>query len=157
MSVFLSLLLATAAASQPSPSERAAIFQVAGFVQRGTEWRTRDCEGLEGASYSPGTIDIYKDLNGDGSPEAVVSESSAICYGNTGTRFWLLSKQANGSWKLMASDTGIPEFLAAKGLGGWPDILIGGPGFCFPVRQWDGRQYRLNRFEYEGKRCRPAL
>ena len=31
---------------------------------------------------------------------------------------------------------------------------MGGPGFCFPVWRWNGKAYALNRFEYEGKRCK---
>jgi hypothetical protein len=46
------------------------------------------------------------------------------------------------------------SFLTTKGVGGWPDIEIGGPGFCFPVERWNGKQYVLHRYEYEGKRCR---
>ena len=72
----------------------------------------------------------------------------------TGTHFWLVSKQANGSWKLMHDETAMPNFLATKGVGGWPDIEMGGPGFCFPVWRWNGKAYALNRFEYEGKRCK---
>ncbi len=130
------------------------MFKAAGFVQRGGAWRTRDCEGMEGASYTPGSVELYKDLNGDGRAEAVISEGSGICYGNTGTHFWLLSKQPTGSWKVMLSNLGIAEPLGIKGAGGWPDISIGGPGFCFPVYRWSGKAYVLNRFEYEGKRCR---
>jgi len=73
----------------------------------------------------------------------------------TGTHFWLLSKQASGAWKLVFSETAMPDFLASKGAGGWPDIQLGGPGFCFPVWRWNGRDYALNRFEYEGKSCKP--
>jgi hypothetical protein len=110
--------------------------------------------GLEGASYSPGAIEAYKDLNSDGRPEAVVTEGSAICYGNTGTHFWLLSKQANGSWKRIVDETAMPEFTSTKGAGGWPDISLGGPGFCFPVLRWNGRAYINHRFEYAGKPCK---
>ena len=49
----------------------------------------------------------------------------------------------------------MPEFLKVKGVGGWPDVSLGGPGFCFPVYRWSGRAYTINRFEYEGKRCKP--
>ena len=49
----------------------------------------------------------------------------------------------------------MPEFLATKGVGGWPDLSLGGPGFCFAVMRWNGRAYVFNRNEYEGKRCRP--
>ncbi len=152
MAVFLFALLAAAAA--PGPAEQAAIFKAAGFARRGGAWKSGNCDGMESASYSPGSIDTYRDLNGDGRAEAVVNEGSAACYGNTGVHFWLMSKQANGSWKLMMSATGMPEFLGVKGVGAWPDIELGGPGFCFPVYRWNGRAYAINRFEYEGKRCK---
>ena len=139
----------------PLPAERAAIFQAAGFAKRGAQWKTGNCDGMESASYGPGAIEAYKDLNGDGRPEAVLTEGGAICYGNTGTHFWLLSKQANGTWKPMVSQLGMPEFLTKRGEDGWPDIRVGGPGFCFAVLRWNSREYRLNRFEYEGKPCKP--
>jgi hypothetical protein len=104
-------------------------------------------------SYAPGAIEQVKDLNGDGRPDAVVTESGGICYGNTGTAFWIVSQQANGSWKSMFNNVGIAEFLSTRGVGGWPDISIGGPGFCFPVMRWNGSAYVLNRRAYEGKPC----
>jgi len=85
----------------------------------------------------------------------VVTDDGTYCYGLTGMAFTLLSKQANGSWRVMTGSTGIAEFLKTRGVGGWPDILVGGPGFCFPVERWNGKEYTLHRFEYEGKRCKP--
>lgn len=149
------IILLAALAAQPSPADRTAIFRAAGFIPRDSEWRTKDCEGMEGASYSPGKIDEYRDLNGDGRLEAVVSESSAICYGMAGTHFWLLSQQPDGGWKLMFHDTGMPEFLATRGKDDWPDISVGGPGFCFPVVRWNGESYDHQRFEYDGRACTP--
>ena len=49
----------------------------------------------------------------------------------------------------------IPEFLETTGKDGWPDISVGGPGFCFPVERWNGSEYVLHRHEYEGKACKP--
>ncbi|MEO8175347.1 MAG: hypothetical protein ABI626_01650 [Sphingomicrobium sp.] len=151
MTAFLLAMLAAAAA--PAPAEQAAIFNAAGFTRHGSAWKSGNCDGMESESYEPGKIDTYRDLNGDGRPDAVVTEGGAICYGNTGTHFWLLSKAAGGSWTVMMSDTGVPGFLAVKGAGGWPDVELGGPGFCFPVYRWNGRAYAVNRSQYEGKRC----
>jgi len=139
----------------PPPAEQAAIFAAAGFKKHGTAWKSGNCEGSESESYSPGSIDSVRDLNGDGRPEAVVIESGAICYGMTGMHFWLLSKQADGSWNQMVDETAMPDFLKTTGAGGWPDIQLGGPGFCFPVLRWNGKAYVNHRNEYEGKPCRP--
>lgn len=134
-------------------AERAAIFTAAGFKRRGNQWRACDDDGT--ASYTPGAIETVRDLNGDSRPEAVVTESTTYCYGNTETGYTLVSKQADGRWKMITNGTGIPEFLKTKGVGNWPDIEVGGPGFCFPVERWNGKQYILNRYQYDGKRCRP--
>ena len=148
------LLLAAALAATAPPAEQPAIFKAAGFTRRGGAWKSGNCDGMESESYSPGNIETYRDINGDGRPDGVVTEGGAICFGMTGTHFWLVSKQANGGWKLMHDETAMPDFLATKGVDGWPDIEMGGPGFCFPVWRWNGKAYALNRFEYEGKRCK---
>ncbi|MBB5686243.1 hypothetical protein [Sphingobium boeckii] len=147
--------VAVPAPSAPALSaiDQVALFKAAGFIKRGKQWRS-DCDDPGTLSYGPGQIETVKDLNGDGRPEAVVIESGTYCYGNTGSGFWLLSKQADASWKLMTQYTGLAEFLKTRGVGGWPDILIGGPGFCFPVVRWNGREYVPNRKEYQGKPCR---
>jgi hypothetical protein len=53
----------------------------------------------------------------------------------------------------MNANQGIASFLKAKGVGGWPDIEVGGPGFCFPVLRWNGSAYKFNRHQM---RARPA-
>tara|TARA_R110002073_G_scaffold294100_2_gene459815 strand:+ start:2230 stop:2580 length:351 start_codon:yes stop_codon:yes gene_type:complete len=101
-----------------------------------------------------GGVQEVRDVNSDGRPEAIITEGGTFCYGNTAAGYRLVSKQANGSWKLITQDTGIPILLSTKGAGGWPDIEIGGPGFCFPVVRWNGKEYVLHRRQYEGKPCR---
>ena len=149
----LSLLMAAAAAGGPSlpAADRAAAFRAAGAKLRARTWML--CP--ENPQSEGARIETLRDLNGDGRPEAVLMEDGSYCYGFTGVGFALVSKQANGSWKLMRSGTGIPEFLKTKGTGGWPDMAIGGPGFCFPVERWDGRDYVRVRYEYQGRRCKP--
>ena len=153
--VLICLACATPAFAQAtlSAADQAAAFTAAGFTRIDGQWRA--CEDPGTASYSAGTIDQVTDLNGDGQPEAIISESSSFCYGMQGAGYMLVSKQAGGGWKLITSGSGIPSPLATKGAGGWPDLQIGGPGFCFAVERWNGSEYTLNRHEYEGKACRP--
>lgn len=156
--IFLGLglaLLAQAAMAETtlSAAERAAAFRAAGFHLVKGAWHKCDDPGE--ASYSPGSIEQAGDFNGDGRPDAVITESSSYCFGNTGTAFALVSRQPDGSWRLLAEDTGVLTFLKTKGAAGWPDIEVGGPGFCFPVQRWNGKAYALQRHEYEGKPCRP--
>lgn len=148
------LILLAAAAVSLSPADEAAAFTAAGFTRKGTIWRTDCDEDSSAAGYTPGTIEEVRDLNADGLPEAVITEGGLFCYGNTGTGFMLVSKQGDGRWVLLHQSQGIPTFLDTKA-GGWPELEIGGPGFCFPVLRWNGKEYAQARFQYEGKACRP--
>jgi hypothetical protein len=145
---------AVAATTTLSAADEAVAFKAAGFTRRGKTWRS-DCDDPGTATYSPGRIEQVADRNGDGLPDIVISEGGTYCYGNTSQAFWLVAKQADGRWTLLTRSTGIPQFLKTQGTHGWPDISVGGPGFCFPVQRWNGREYKLQRWEYEGKACKP--
>lgn len=145
----------TQAADSLSAREQAAAFKAAGFAQRDGQWRS-ECDDPGTPSYTPGNIESVADLNGDGQPEAVITEGGTYCYGMAGTAFVLVSRQANGRWVRMSSGVGMPMVLNTRGKNNWPDVQVGGPGFCFPVLRWDGREYKRHRFEYEGKRCQPS-
>ena len=145
-------LQAGARAEPPTGTDSAAIYKAAGAVQRGGRWLLcAEDPQTQGAS-----IDEFRDLNGDGRPEAVVSEGGTFCNGHAGIGFVLLSQGADGGWTRMTGGPGIPEFLKTTGKDGWPDVSIGGPGFCFPVERWNGSEYALHRHEYEGKACKPG-
>lgn len=148
------LLLAAIFASAVPAAEEAAIFKAAGFTHAGGKWHT-DCDQPDSGSYGPSQIDTYRDLNGDGRPEALVTEGGSYCYGSTEAGFFLLTKQANGRWAKVFQSPGIAEFLPTRGVAAMPDIEVGGPGFCFGVVRWNGKAYLHNRYQYEGKPCRP--
>ena len=160
-SLVLLAAAATAIAAEPNAQEDIALtakqtsdaFAAAGFRKQKDGWHACDDPGT--ASYTPGAIEQIADLNGDGLPEAVISEGSGYCFGAAGQGYYLVSAQKDGSWKLMDFGEGMPRFLSTKGTDGWPDLEVGGPGFCFAVLRWDGQQYVQNRYQYEGKACLP--
>lgn len=133
-----------------SPSEEE-IFEAAGFAFSEGSWRK--CGDPGTVSYEPGMIRDSGDFNGDGSPDAVVIETGTYCFGMTGSRYTLVSRSPDGNWRIMDERIGIPRFLESRGEQGWPDIEVGGPGFCFPVLRWDGKSYLVDRNEYEGRAC----
>jgi hypothetical protein len=134
-----------------SAQDQTAAFNAAGAAQTKGMWTMcADDPNTTGAR-----IESASDVNGDGLPDAVIAEDGTFCYGMAGMGYAIVSKQASGEWRLMSQGAGIPSFLAARGAQGWPDLQIGGPGFCFPVERWDGTAYALHRHEYEGKACAP--
>lgn len=138
------------AQTKVAPADEARAFKAAGYKLAGKQWRACDDPS---PAYTPGAVEAVRDLNGDGLPEALFTEGSAYCYGNAGAGYSLVSKQADGNWKRVTDGAGVLTFLSTKGTGGWPDIEIGGPGFCFPVQRWNGQEYVLQRYQYEGKTC----
>jgi hypothetical protein len=138
-----------------SPADEAAAFRAAGFKHVGRQWRA--CGDPGSASYTPGAIETLRDIDGDGRPDAVITEGSVACFGQAETGYALVSKQADGRWKLIDQRPGVATLLPRRaGTTGWPDIEVGGPGFCFPVLRWNGSAYAIQRHQYEGKPCRPG-
>lgn len=124
-----------------NPADREAAFRAAGFpAVRGKHLA---CDKSQEA-----TIDI-RDLNGDGRPDAVVSDFGTECYGSTEQGFVIVTKEANGTWRKFFGNQGVPTFLTTRGAGGWPDIENGGPGFCHPIQRWNGADYVNIRWKAE--------
>lgn len=132
----LVLIAAGAVASEPSPADRAAIFEAAGFKPAGAQW-IRCEEDPPTAGHMPGSIEL-QDLNGDGQAEAWVRESSAFCYGATAEYVVLLRRDA-AKWRVLFESTGVALPLDTR-RGRWPDIEVGGPSASV-VYRWDGKGY----------------
>ena len=124
-------------------ADRTAAMRAAGFVSKGGRWLGG--EGNCEAAIEPADI---RDLNGDGRQEIIITETGTFCYGNTGQGFYVM-EQTGGGWRTLFQSQGVPEFLPTKGAGGWPDIVLGGPGFCFPVVRFNGKAYANHRQKEE--------
>jgi hypothetical protein len=140
-------------AAKLTPAQTDAIMRAAGFAKAGRQWK--GCDGSSTASIDDAALDggAIRDLNGDGRPEVIVMDEGIACYGNTGVHFTIVTPTPTG-WKSWHDEVGIPKFLTTKGVGGWADIEVGGPGFCFPVQRWNGKDYTVIRNQYDGKPCR---
>lgn len=150
----LASLLLAAAMPALSAKDEAAAFKAAGFTQRNGIWRT-DCDRVsDAAGYVPVSVERIADFNRDGRPEAIITEGSLFCYGNTATGFRLVSKRPGGRWLLLHRSHGIPRILGSRA-NGWPEIEVGGAGFCFSVLRWNRGKFAIHRHQYEGKPCRP--
>ena len=130
--------LGSAKAADLSAADKAAIFKAAGFKAQGKNFVR--CAEDTSASRLPGSIEM-QDLNADGRNEAIVSESSLFCYGNTEQAFVILTQDAKGAWTVLLDEVGVPTPLEDKH-NGWRNIEVGGPGMGpFPVFRFDGKKY----------------
>lgn len=136
------LAAAIASAADLTAAEKAAIFKAAGFKSHGGGY-TR-CAEDTAPSHVPGAIEL-QDLNADGKNEALVSETSTYCYGNTEQAFVLLTQDAKGTWTIVLDQVGIATPLDTKHKG-WRDVEVGGPGDGpFPVYQYNGTKYAMKK------------
>ena len=127
------LTLAAPAVAPVTPAERMTAAKAAGFRVQGNRI-INECD----RPVQRLTVE-RRDLNRDGTPEMIVTDSS-ICYGQAGEMFSVLRKSGAG-WAPVLSAQGVMNVLRTD-RSGWPDIEIGGPGFAkVPVARWAGTMY----------------
>jgi hypothetical protein len=89
-----------------------------------------------------------EDLNADQYPEVFVSLGSSCMFGFAGTGVSLFIKDKAGRWQPHDLGAGMYSVQETRHLG-YADLMIGGPGFCHPVLQWDGSTYVFDHKEAE--------
>ena len=82
------------------------------------------------------------DMNKDGKEELFILYGNAFTSGNTGSSVFLLIKNLHGRFQNNLGFPGIPQILPETNKG-YHDLLIGGPGFEFPVWRWNGKEYTI--------------
>ncbi len=99
---------------------------------------------FKGEEDAPFHVDVtITDLNDDGVEEILFHWGNSFWSGFTGTSCTLLVKNPKtGNYETNLGFPGIAEILKSK-TNGYRDLLIGGPGFEFPLYKWDGKKYEL--------------
>lgn len=95
--------------------------------------------------YPFGAFVFPTDMNKDGKEEIFVFYGNGYTSGNTGSSIVVFIKNAAGAYMPHLGFPGTsPDILTTTNLG-YPDLLIGGPGFEFPVLRWNGKTYNNHR------------
>ncbi len=97
---------------------------------------------LDGSCGQPAGANVeFRDMNGDGKLEVLVIFGNSCTSGHTGSTALLFIRDQAGN---LRAHLGFPassvEPLPEKNQG-YPDLLAGGPGFCFGVWRWNGSTY----------------
>lgn len=130
-------LLFAAGKGDLSAAERGQIFGATGLVVApdGKSLVDGICGQPAGASVE------FRDMNADGRQEVLVIFGNSCTSGHTGSAALLFIRDPAGNLK---SHLGFPAASAdplPERSEGYPDLLIGGPGFCFGVWRWNGASY----------------
>lgn len=124
------LLSSTAAFSLTQPEIKAAVATVAKSSQEYSE-----CLRIGGGKLEQATES--KDINGDGIDEIILTETgttgASICFGMVGQQMSLLVSDGAGGWRTALSVPAAGLDFLKRADNAWPDVEIGGPGFCFPI------------------------
>lgn len=95
--------------------------------------------------YPFGATVLPVDMNKDGKEEIFVHFGNSYTSGNTGASIALFIKNSSGVYQNHLGFPGtIPDALVTINQG-YPDLLIGGPGFEYPVLRWNGKTYAHHR------------
>ena len=152
-------------AGRPSPQDRAAIMRAAGFTDpQGDDRWTYGPDGCDGVW---ATIDQYRDINGDGRPDAVVGSDGDACFGMNQRKVILLTRSAAG-WDVVTDFQMrfvVYGFFPRPGIA-WPDIeMFDGmsgeqkpdgnivAGGCEHFLRWNGREYVAGGTSQNGRIC----
>lgn len=135
-------LLAAPALAVPglTAADSAAAYAAAGYTM--VNGKLAGCEGEQpGRPASRYAVDIV-DLNVDGRPEAIITETNAACYGVNGSSFTVVSKDVGGRWRRIGGSVGTATRLPARHLG-WADLRVSVAGATKPVAlRWNGLGYQ---------------
>jgi hypothetical protein len=129
-----------------SAEDRAEIHALLGVTLVESPEGTLQVEGVECSQ--PTEVEVtLRDLDGDGREEVFVALSNFCLYGNTGTATSVFIRDGEGTFRRHLGFPGFVDVLEDDIHLGFPDLLIGGPGFCFPVWRWNGEAYDFHRQE----------
>lgn len=127
-----------------SIAEKNSLFLQTGFVLSKDQKQFASSE--EGAADYPFDAYLYNtDMSADGKEEIFIVFGNSYTSGNMGSNAVLYIKDANGKYTAnLGFPSSTPSMLPTKSKG-YADLVIGGPGFEFPVWRWNGKTYNFFR------------
>lgn len=130
-------------ASKLSAAEKNAIYTQLGFLLSAD--KKQFILDKESADFPFDVLVYPTDLNKDGKEEVFVQYGNAYTSGQSGSSIVLFIQDKTGNYKQHLGFPGLtPEVLTTTNQG-YPDLIIGGPGFAYPVWRWNGNAYNLHR------------
>lgn len=103
--------------------------------------------------YPFAAIVMPTDMNKDSKEEVFIVYGNGYTSGNAGSSVVLFIKNASGVYEMNLGFPGMTPDALTTISKGYPDLVVGGPGFDFPVLRWNGKIYdshkSISDSEYE--------
>ena len=91
--------------------------------------------------YPFGVSVMPTDMNKDGKEEIFITYGNSYTSGNAGSSVVLFIKNSSAVYEMNLGFPGMTPDVLTTISKGYPDLLVGGPGFEFPVLRWNGKLY----------------
>ncbi|MEO8109748.1 MAG: hypothetical protein ABI594_06955 [Ginsengibacter sp.] len=126
--------------SKLTDADKNQIADMTGFVlvPQKDEPFAQDKESLD---YPFAAVVTVTDMNKDGIEEVFIQFGNSYTSGAAGANIVLYIKNKQGKYDVNLGFPGVEPQQLKTGFGGYPDLLIGGPGMEGPVWRWNGKEY----------------
>jgi hypothetical protein len=114
------------------------ILAALGFIEETTAEGTRLVDAYCGAVDPRAEL---VDLDEDGRFEVFVLWGNTCTSGHTGSSIMLFAKNAGGNYDTHLGFPAAAYTIHPRAGSAFPDLELGGPGFCAPVWRWTGATY----------------
>jgi len=115
-----------------------------GFILSGNE-REPFAHDKDSKEYPFAAMVSPTDLNGDGKEEIFIIYGNSFTSGHAGSSVSVFISNSTGNYTQNLGFPGTSPDVLQTFNQGYPDLLIGGPGFEYPVWRWNGKEYALSR------------
>lgn len=124
-------------------AEKESIFKQTGFLLSAD--KKQFIGDKDGADFPFSAFVYPTDLNKDGKEEIFILFGNTYTSGNTGSSIVAFTKNATNQYIMQLGFPGTLPDVITTSASGYPDLIIGGPGFEYPVWKWKAGKYEFSR------------
>lgn len=129
--------------SKLTNNEKENIFKQSGFLLSAD--KKQFIADKDGADYPFDAFIYPTDLNKDGKEEVFILFGNTYTSGNTGSSIMVFIKNSNNQYSMQLGFPGTLPDVVTNASATYPDLVIGGPAFDFPIWKWKVNEYVFSK------------
>ena len=129
--------------SKLSNAEKENIFKQTGFLLSAD--KKQFISDKEATDFPFAAFVYPTDMNKDGKEEIFILFGNTYTSGNTGSSITVFIKNTSNQYKMnLGFPSTLPDAITSSSTA-YPDLVIGGPGFEFPIWKWKAGEYVFSK------------